>query len=216
DALPIWVTLRPMKDSPSLRRCTMPMMALSVVDLPAPLRPIKATTSPLPTSKETPCRICAAPYQASNARTSNSAPVVRKPTEAAGPTGKSACSACTPNRSGRDMLRSSRTRRCQFGVRSEVHLAHLGVLPDKRRISLRDQFAACKHDNAVRVVKHDIHAVFREQDTHIPRAADLLDQSNQSITLARAHACCRFVHEEELWFARQAHGQLQALRVTIG
>ena len=41
-----------------------PISALIVVDLPAPLRPISATTSPRPTWNDGSNRICAAPYQA--------------------------------------------------------------------------------------------------------------------------------------------------------
>ena len=43
-----------------------PMIAFIVVDLPAPLRPTRATHSPAPTPSETPKRICAWPYQASS------------------------------------------------------------------------------------------------------------------------------------------------------
>src|SRR4051812_15205717 len=42
----------------------MPMMARSVVVLPAPLRPSRVTTSPSPTLKSMPCRMCDSPYQA--------------------------------------------------------------------------------------------------------------------------------------------------------
>src|SRR5690606_36966359 len=44
----------------------MPMIALSVVVLPAPLRPSKVTTSPGRTSKETPCRTWLSPYHPSS------------------------------------------------------------------------------------------------------------------------------------------------------
>src|ERR1051325_11343962 len=42
----------------------MPMMARSVVVLPAPLRPSNVTSSPSPTLNSTPCRTCDSPYQA--------------------------------------------------------------------------------------------------------------------------------------------------------
>jgi len=54
-----------------LRRSSRPAMPLSVVDLPAPLRPIRATTSPCPTLSDTPCRMWAAPYQACRSATSS-------------------------------------------------------------------------------------------------------------------------------------------------
>src|SRR4051812_38830892 len=60
---------RPMSSLPSkriepCRRATMPMIDLSVVVLPAPLRPSSVTTSPSATSKSMPCRMCDSPYQA--------------------------------------------------------------------------------------------------------------------------------------------------------
>src|SRR5512132_2160307 len=53
-----------------VRRGTMPMMDLSVVVLPAPLRPSSVATSPPRTSKSTPCRMCDSPYHACRAATS--------------------------------------------------------------------------------------------------------------------------------------------------
>src|SRR5215213_6299427 len=50
----------------------MPMIALSVVVLPAPLRPSSVTTSPARTSKLTPCRTWDSPYQASSPSTDSS------------------------------------------------------------------------------------------------------------------------------------------------
>jgi hypothetical protein len=44
---------RPLKRTVPLRRPSMPMIVFMVVDLPAPLRPISATTSPRPTSRLT-------------------------------------------------------------------------------------------------------------------------------------------------------------------
>ena len=55
---------RPMKLTWPSRRASIPIKALSVVLLPAPLRPISATTSPRRTCRSTSNRICAAPYQA--------------------------------------------------------------------------------------------------------------------------------------------------------
>ena len=69
---------RPISSLPSKRtepvRCSiMPMMALSVVVLPTPLRPSRVTTSPGCTSKVTPCRMCDSPYQASRSFTDSRA-----------------------------------------------------------------------------------------------------------------------------------------------
>src|SRR5690348_15247856 len=48
------------------------MMARSVVVLPAPLRPSSVTTSPSPTAKVIPCRMCDSPYQACRSSTRSS------------------------------------------------------------------------------------------------------------------------------------------------
>src|SRR5215467_344073 len=51
------------------------MIDLSVVVLPAPLRPRSVTTSPAGTSNVTPCSTCDSPYHALRSRTaSNGAP----------------------------------------------------------------------------------------------------------------------------------------------
>src|SRR5215831_8940831 len=50
----------------------MPITDLSVVVLPAPLRPSSVTTSPVRTSKLTPCRTCDSPYHAWRSRTASS------------------------------------------------------------------------------------------------------------------------------------------------
>src|SRR5205807_278463 len=54
-------------------RCpTIPMIDLSVVVLPAPLRPKSVTTSPLATLNAAPWRICDSPYHALRSRTDSS------------------------------------------------------------------------------------------------------------------------------------------------
>ncbi len=68
----------PSKAMEPSRRGTAPMIDLSVVVLPAPLRPSSVTTSPGATSKSTPCRMCDSPYQACKPRTASSGlPAVR-------------------------------------------------------------------------------------------------------------------------------------------
>src|SRR5262245_60438499 len=58
-----------------LRWVTMPMIDLSVVVLPAPLRPSSVTTSPRATSNEVPCRMCDSPYHELRSRTLSRAPL---------------------------------------------------------------------------------------------------------------------------------------------
>src|SRR5215813_7081806 len=60
-----WPTVsRPSKLTEPDRFSTMPMIDRNVVVLPTPLRPSRVTSSPRPTSKSTPCRMCDSPYQA--------------------------------------------------------------------------------------------------------------------------------------------------------
>src|SRR4029079_16297202 len=56
-----------------VRRGTRPMIDFIVVVLPAPLRPTSVTSSPLRTSRPTPCRTCDSPYQACSPWTESSA-----------------------------------------------------------------------------------------------------------------------------------------------
>src|ERR1041384_8812574 len=61
----------------------MPMIARSVVVLPAPLRPRRVATSPSSTVKSIPCSTCDSPYQAcSPAISSNGAPAESRMTGA--------------------------------------------------------------------------------------------------------------------------------------
>ena len=62
----------PSKRTEPRRRPTIPMIDLSVVVLPAPLRPSSVTISPGRTSKSTPCRTCDSPYHACRSRTCRS------------------------------------------------------------------------------------------------------------------------------------------------
>src|SRR4051812_41168966 len=62
----------------------MPMMARSVVVLPAPLRPSSATNSPSPILKSIPCRMCDSPYQACRFSTRSNSLEVRGKADASG------------------------------------------------------------------------------------------------------------------------------------
>src|SRR5438309_4646396 len=64
---------------------TIPMMARSVVVLPAPLRPSSVTTSPSPTVKFIPCRMCDSPYQACRSPTLSSVLCSTAPSGMTGP-----------------------------------------------------------------------------------------------------------------------------------
>src|SRR5580700_9433277 len=66
------VSSRSSKRTEPVRFSTMPMIALSVVVLPTPLRPSSVTTSPACTSKVTPWSTWDSPYQASRLLTARS------------------------------------------------------------------------------------------------------------------------------------------------
>src|SRR5881296_991864 len=66
------ISSRPSNRTEPVRWPTMPMIDLSVVVLPAPLRPSSVTTSPGWTSKVTPCSTCDSPYQACRLSTAKS------------------------------------------------------------------------------------------------------------------------------------------------
>src|SRR5436305_14361926 len=56
-----------------VRRGTIPMIDFMVVVLPAPLRPTSVTSSPLRTSRSTPCSTWDSPYHACSLATESSA-----------------------------------------------------------------------------------------------------------------------------------------------
>src|SRR5882724_6992085 len=69
----------PSKVTDPVRFSTMPITDLSVVVLPAPLRPSSVTSSPRPISKPTPCRMCDSPYQACRPSTLSNASTMASP-----------------------------------------------------------------------------------------------------------------------------------------
>src|SRR6267142_3705493 len=73
------ISSRPPSRTEPRRRATMPMIDLSVVVLPAPLRPRSVTVSPGMISKSTPCRMCDSPYYAWRSRTSSSGSGMARP-----------------------------------------------------------------------------------------------------------------------------------------
>src|ERR1700760_3905947 len=60
----------PSSETAPLRLWMRPIRHLSVVVLPAPLRPTSVTSSPSSTCRSTPCSTCDSPYHAMRARTS--------------------------------------------------------------------------------------------------------------------------------------------------
>src|SRR6185436_7781846 len=105
---------------------TMPMIARSVVVLPAPLRPRRVTTSPAGTSNVTPWRTCDSPYQALSPRTARSGPAPEAGAFA-----------------GAGFAWSS-------GIGgSHVRLHDIRVLRDVRVVALGQHFAAGEHGDVI-------------------------------------------------------------------
>ncbi len=169
------------------RLSSSPIIAFSVVDLPAPLRPISATTSPRPTSSATSNRICAAPYHAFSARASSSA---------------AHAAACATRFSNVRPL--PKYTSCTFGC-----VADLG------RPALGDQPSARQHDRAVGVREHDVHAVLGEQHRGPALDDEPLRQRHQLVALARRHAGRRLVHQQQLRCVRHRDRELHALDVAV-
>src|SRR5690606_16831191 len=139
----------PSKRTEPLRRSTMPMIARSVVVLPAPLRPSSVTTSPSRTWKSMPCRMCDSPYQACSASTSSSAPA-----SAEGARPAVASSSCLAG--------------------PHVGFAHLGVARDLAIVALGQDLSALQDGDAVRKVGNDVEIVLDHEDG--PSLGDALDQ----------------------------------------
>src|SRR5260370_16975449 len=149
----------PRKRTVPLRCGISAISALNVVDLPAPLRPMSATTSPRSTWKESSNRICAAPYHALRFSTSSMA-------------------ASSP----RSWPRPGGGREGAAG--SEIDLLHLRVVADGFGIAVGDHDAAGQHDDAVGIGEHHVHRMFGEQDRNPALDHPPLHQPHQNTLLS--------------------------------
>src|SRR5579883_3624461 len=141
------------------------MIDLSVVVLPAPLRPSSVTTSPARTSKATPCSTCDSPYQACRSST--------------------ASSASSGLFSGMDRLVAC------FLAHSEIGLAHLRVRRHGRVVTLGEHAAAGEHRDAVAQVGDHAEVVLDHQ--HRAVGGDRLDQGGDAADVLMPHAGGRLV-----------------------
>src|SRR5581483_3833986 len=108
---------------------------LSVVVLPAPLRPSSTVMAPEGTVKSTPCRMWYCPMWV-----------------------------CTPSRvsSASAMAGLRAGRRCRGDA--EVGLLHHCRADHRSRLAVGHQPAVVQHDDAVGEAAHDVHLVLDEQD----------------------------------------------------
>ena len=157
-----------------------PSRAFSVVDLPAPLRPISATTSPRRTCRSTSNRICAAPYQARQASRRRAAARRRL-----------ARTLMTPASFAASLSRRSCRCRSRPPAPSDGRGSRPACLAAIRR-------PARQHDHAVGVGEHHVHAVLGEQHRHAALDHQLLGQRHQLVALLRRHAGGGLVHQQQL------------------
>src|SRR5512147_3154210 len=130
------------------------MIDLSVVVLPAPLRPSSVTTSPLRTSKSTPCRMCDSPYHAFRPETSRRTGATGS---AWGPATAMAASAM-----------------CAAHIRFHDDR----VLGDRLVVSFGDDTAAREYGYRIREVGDDTQVVLDHQHRSI--RSDAFDQSGDA------------------------------------
>src|SRR5262245_53381133 len=154
-------------------RATIPMTDLSVVVLPAPLRPSSVTTSPERTSRSTPWRMCDSSYHAFRFRTVRSgvAPALAMVAPA--------------------------TRATASGMaRSHVGLDDVGVSRDLRVVALRQDLAAGEHGDDVGQVLDHAQVVLDHQHRAMNR--HLLDQCCDALHVLVAHAGGGLVEQHHL------------------
>src|SRR6266542_2696948 len=182
-----WEMSSPRKWTVPLRCGISAISALSVVDFPAPLRPISATTSPRSTWNESSNKICAAPYHALSASTSSIAAFMVAP---------------------RHGLKRA--------AGSEIDLLHLRVVANSRRIAVGDHHTAGENDDAVGIGEYQVHRMFGEKHRNPALHHQSLHQGDQLVAFARRHAGGRLIHEKQARLVGKRDGELDALDVAIG
>ncbi|KAI1697406.1 hypothetical protein Ddc_19716 [Ditylenchus destructor] len=171
-----------------------PVTALSVVVLPAPLAPIRQTSSPWRTSKSTPLTAWMPPYATlspSTWRRMLSAIVL--------------LSLC---RSGSGVGLVGR-------MRAQIRFNDLGVALHVRGRALGDLLAVIEHRHPVAQAHYQRHVVLDQQDGPAV-VADAVDQLAQHDLLGRVHAGGRLVQRQQLGVGGQGAGDFQAALVAVG
>src|SRR3954469_17214584 len=153
-----WMIWLPSNRTLPARRGTMPMIAFSVVVLPAPLRPSSVTSSPRRTSIFMPCRTWDSPYQAWRSWVVSAAAVAG----AAVVTGSIMC-------------------------RPHVGLHDLGILRDRRVVALGEDLAARQHRDRVAQIGHHAEVVLDHDDRPVggDLADQLADPADVLVAHAR-------------------------------
>src|SRR5581483_737111 len=156
------------------RLAMMPMIDLSVVVLPAPLRPSSVTTSPSRTSRSTPCSTWDSPYHACRLRTDS----VVFAAVAAGVAGAASTM-----------------------IGSEIGFFHALVFRQFGIAALGEHPAPRQHGDDVRKRSDDAQIMLDHQDGVALR--DALDQRRNAIDVLVSHAGGRFVEQHHFGIERQ-------------
>src|SRR5512139_1707821 len=130
-----------------------PMMVLSVVVLPAPLRPSSMVTWPVGTVKSTPCRMWYWPMWVCTPCSTRSLSVISAPSPFEG--------------EGRVGGGRHDSRRACLGRQAEVSLLHHRRGDHLGRLAIGHQLPVVQHDDAVGELAHHVHLVFHEQDGRV-------------------------------------------------
>src|SRR6266404_5404952 len=183
----------PLKRIEPVRLPMIPITDLSVVVLPAPLRPSSVTTSPAFTLKSMPWRICDSPYQASRFCTDSTAALA--PDAAVGLVAAAA------------IFKSGMTRP-QIGFLDALVPGQIGI------IAFRQHMTARQHRDDVGEIGDDAEVVFDHQDRVFRR--DALDQGGDLVDVFVPHAGHRLVEQHHFRFERQRGRDFERALAPIG
>src|SRR5690348_13386472 len=167
----------------------MPMIDLSVVVLPAPLRPSRVTTSPAFTPKLMPWRIWDSPYQASRFWTLRT-------------------SGASADLAGASAIFTSGMTGPQIGFLDPLILGQVGV------IALRQHLPARQHGDDVGEIGDHTQIMLHHQDGVLRR--DALDQGGNLVDVLVAHAGHWLVQQHHLRIERERRCNFQCALAPVG
>src|SRR5512139_210650 len=170
---------------------SMPETARIVVVLPAPFAPIRATTEPAFTSRETPTSTSLVPYPACRLSTVS--------------TDSSFPSTGLGRRGGA----------CRLVGHAQIGFDDLGVALDLLGRSGRDDPAAIQHCHHAAQLADHVHVMLYQDDADAA-FVDALDDLYQPVHVRVGEARRRFVEDQQLGPARQRAGDFQEALVAVG
>ena len=115
---------------------------------------------------------------------------------------------------GRERTRHARAPRWRGPEASQIRLADLGVVPDRRRRTLRDDPAPVEHRDVVREGEDEVHVVLDHDDREA--RGELLDQLAERLHRPHPEPARRLVEEEQLRLPGQRHADLEQPALAVG